>query len=177
MKYYVYELADPSTGDAFYVGKGTGKRIHAHEKEAAEGVSSYKCNKIRKILNSGQKVIKRKIGLFTDEKRAYEFEALKIAEYNERLTNIVGVVRNAQKIAKDVHLSDEYMNCIAIGLKLTSGKMDVPRLPFAGALARAFIEQFDEFFDNARKRLSDEQIIEGVRRFGVDLKLCPQGSS
>lgn len=177
MKYYVYELADPDTGEAFYVGKGTGKRMHAHEREAAEGVSSYKCNKIRKIVNSGKKIIKRKIGLFADEQRAYEFEALKIAEYNEKLTNIVGVDRKSPRVEFDPFLSDDYMRCIAIGLKLTSGNKPIPNRPWAGALARAFIERFDEFFDNARKRLSDDQIIEGVRRHGVDLKLCPQGSS
>jgi hypothetical protein len=34
MKYYVYELVDPRTSRVFYVGKGRGKRMHAHEREA-----------------------------------------------------------------------------------------------------------------------------------------------
>lgn len=161
----------------FYIGKGTGSRMIQHEREAASGVSSYKCNKIRKIINSGGKIIKRKIGLFSDECRAYEFEAQKIAELGVRLTNIVGVDRKREKTTVDVMRSDDFMRCLAIGLKLTNKKMPIPNKIWAGAVARAFIERFDEFFSAARRELGDQYIIEGVRRYGLDLKIWRPESS
>lgn len=39
--FYVYTLAYPDS-KVFYVGKGTGKRIDDHEREARKGVQSYK---------------------------------------------------------------------------------------------------------------------------------------
>lgn len=32
LKYYVYTYADPTNHEIFYIGKGTGNRIFAHEK-------------------------------------------------------------------------------------------------------------------------------------------------
>ena len=55
-KWYVYQLIDPRNNKVFYIGKGTGNRIHEHEKEASNGVCSHKCHKINKIRNSGLKI-------------------------------------------------------------------------------------------------------------------------
>lgn len=43
-KYYVYKLIDPRDGSTFYVGKGCGKRVCQHERDA----------KLRKFYNSGK---------------------------------------------------------------------------------------------------------------------------
>ena len=89
-KWYVYELIDPRSGKVFYVGKGCGNRIDHHEKEALNGVCSHKCNKIRKIIDSGRKIIKRKIALFWDESAAYECESDRVDYHGlENLTNVV----------------------------------------------------------------------------------------
>lgn len=89
-KWYVYELFDPESGDVFYVGKGSGKRIDAHEIEAASGVDTHKCRKIRSILSNHGKIGKRKVALFCDEKQSYIHEANRIAEYGlSNLTNYV----------------------------------------------------------------------------------------
>lgn len=89
-RWYVYELVDPRNGAPFYVGKGTNNRIDHHEREANAGVCFHKCNKIRSITSSGNKIIKSKVAYFWDEKAAYEYEAQRILSYGlDALTNVV----------------------------------------------------------------------------------------
>ncbi|MGN0594444.1 MAG: LEM-3-like GIY-YIG domain-containing protein [Hominimerdicola sp.] len=101
LKYYVYRLIDPRTGQTFYVGKGKGNRIFAHINDALknyEGESyvdskeddvSSKIQQIRDIRNSGLEVIHiiQRYGL--TEKEAFEVEAALIDCY-AGLTNIQG---------------------------------------------------------------------------------------
>lgn len=58
--FYVYLLLRPN-GQAFYVGKGIGKRIDDHEKEARQNHDCYKCAVIRKIWRSGGEVGKQNL--------------------------------------------------------------------------------------------------------------------
>jgi hypothetical protein len=89
-KWYVYELINPINGNVFYVGKGTGNRIDHHEREAAKGVCSKKCNKINYIIKRGHKITKQKVALFWDEQAAYDHETDLIAQYGlSNLTNIM----------------------------------------------------------------------------------------
>ena len=100
-KWYVYELVDPRYGEAFYVGKGCGDRIAAHEKEAKSKpmVCTEKLLKIRDIWDSGFEVERRHVAFFWDEQSAYDYEAERVAEYGlDALTNIIpggGGVRGA----------------------------------------------------------------------------------
>lgn len=88
-KWYVYELLDPRDDSVFYVGKGSGKRIYAHEAEARSGVCSYKCNKIRHLWSQNLQVKRQIVAYFWDEKAAYEHEAERIASY-AYTTNVIG---------------------------------------------------------------------------------------
>jgi len=89
-RWYVYKLVDPTTQTAFYVGKGSGKRMYEHEADAARGVCSAKCSKIRQITSAGLEVIKEQVALFWDEQAAYDFETDLIAEFGlDNLTNIL----------------------------------------------------------------------------------------
>lgn len=56
-EFYVYELRDPRNGLPFYVGKGKGDRINAHEREARKGVSSPKCERIKEIWAAGLQAV------------------------------------------------------------------------------------------------------------------------
>lgn len=87
--WYVYQLLDESM-KPFYVGKGKGNRINAHENQAARGVCSKKCNKIRSIWASGGTVIKQRVAVFWDEMAAYDHETDLIDEIGlENLTNLM----------------------------------------------------------------------------------------
>lgn len=87
--FYVYSLSDPIGGKPFYIGKGQGKRIDAHEKEAKKGVRGPKCDKIREIWSYGLKVKKTIIKEFDSENDALEYEFQLINEIGlENLTNI-----------------------------------------------------------------------------------------
>lgn len=104
-RWYVYELVDPRDGLAFYVGKGCGNRIFAHEKDAErDGVCSEKVNKIKDIWADGLQVEKRHVAFFWDEQAAYDFEAVRVDEYGlDSLTNIIpggGSVRSGSFIQR-----------------------------------------------------------------------------
>jgi uncharacterized ParB-like nuclease family protein len=84
--FYVYLLLRPD-GRVFYVGKGSGNRVHAHEKEARKGCNCYKCNVIRKIWADGNQVIRNIIFQTTKEEEAYQEEARLIEQLKSTLTN------------------------------------------------------------------------------------------
>ncbi len=91
-KWYVYELVDPRDGEVFYVGKGSGKRIEAHEKEAraSQQVCTEKLNRIRDIWAAGLEVERQFVAFFREEAEAYKYEAQRIDSYGlDSLTNQV----------------------------------------------------------------------------------------
>lgn len=103
MSYYVYELRDPRSGAVFYIGKGKGNRIHAHEKEAERGVESPKCNVIRDIWAAGLQVEKNVIARFVDEVEAYAAEKAIIDDIGlHNLANIApgGIWRPRERVGR-----------------------------------------------------------------------------
>jgi hypothetical protein len=94
-RWYVYELVDPRTDKAFYIGKGTGKRLEAHEKEAFGQVCSKKTSRIKEIWASGAEVQKRINAVFWDEQSAYDHETDMIAMVG--LKNLTNVLPGGQK--------------------------------------------------------------------------------
>ena len=88
-RFFVYDLIDPRCGSVFYVGKGQKNRPYEHEREAIKGKQSDKCDKIREILASGNKVCVKIVERFADETEAYKFEFDRIQSIGlDNLTNI-----------------------------------------------------------------------------------------
>ena len=85
--FYVYELRDES-GRPFYVGKGSGPRMHNHEQRARRGCMSHRACKIRQIWARGGAISKVVVFDTTDEQAAFSEEIRLIAFYGrEALTN------------------------------------------------------------------------------------------
>ena len=60
LRYYVYRLIDPRTGQTFYVGKGKGNRVFEHAKNAIDLIDddlTDKSRTIQDIINSGLDVL------------------------------------------------------------------------------------------------------------------------
>lgn len=49
--FYVYALVDPRSGEPFYIGKGSGRRMHGHALEARRGGKPINPAKTQRILD------------------------------------------------------------------------------------------------------------------------------
>ena len=118
MKFYVYELVDPRTDEIFYVGKGKNNRANEHEREARNGVNGPKCDRIREIMEAGERIKINKVKHFEDEQEAYAFERERIEQIGiENLTNIApgGGASGDPLLDKDVLSID--LTCLILKLK------------------------------------------------------------
>lgn len=87
MKFYVYELRD-TEGKPFYVGKGSGRRMHDHIYKARHGQQTHRAAKIRQILSTGSTVVAVIVFQTNDEQEAFAEERRLIALYGrDTLTN------------------------------------------------------------------------------------------
>jgi hypothetical protein len=87
---YVYLLADPRSGEVFYVGKGSGRRYRAHAKEARapRPTNVRKCQRIRAIEADGLSVEAWCVGDGITAAEALELERALIAWLKGQLTNV-----------------------------------------------------------------------------------------
>lgn len=96
-KFYIYNLIDPKDNIPFYVGKGYGNRMYSHEKEVKRGIcpnrNSYLFNSIKKILDSGMKIIYKKIKENLSELDSFKLELEEIKKYGRR-NNGSGILCN-----------------------------------------------------------------------------------
>jgi hypothetical protein len=111
-KFYVYELVDPD-GEVFYVGKGKGRRMYHHARNARAGVIDNvdKHERIVAIHERGYEVRYRIVAQGLPEKQAYELEADRIRHHGiANLTNAATGFTEAQKArAKAKHLLSRLM--------------------------------------------------------------------
>lgn len=187
MEYYVYELIDPRNGKTFYVGKGKGNRIDAHEKEAAKGVCSEKCNLIRDLQQNNILLIKRKIAFFSKEKEAYDFEEKHIEDIGlENLTNVVsggGTPRIKEK--KDLFTPDYCLKAVLLAKDrfaewLKHKDMTATVYMDSNNVFSKFQKNMLEFFYNsyakrvfskaAEDKANHESLIEAFRPYNISLR-------
>lgn len=92
-RYYVYVLFD-DVGKPFYVGKGAGIRIAAHESECSDGCNqSEKHRIIRAIWRRGAQVAYLLAGFTDNESKSHELERAIIAKLG-RLDRRTGILAN-----------------------------------------------------------------------------------
>ena len=87
-QYYIYHLIDPITNEVFYVGMGKGRRIDFHEYQVRRNRipnnNKFLFNKIKKILNSKNNIIYKKILEDIDQKTAIKNEIIEIKRIGRR---------------------------------------------------------------------------------------------
>jgi hypothetical protein len=171
--FYVYELIDPRCGGVFYVGKGKGSRISAHEAEARKGKQSRKCDVIREIWSEGLVVSKRIVQRFDSDIDAYKFEAQHIASIgrqslaNMRDGGIGGRVRFGSEV-----LIEEAAQILRV-IKLWASRGSVAVLNF-GAFGKLDLAQVMTDY-KARlaviaAKVGSASVIAEASRIGVDLE-------
>ena len=105
-KCYVYFLIDPRDKSVFYVGKGKGKRVKDHVKNAKNGRvdNALKHRRIMQITDAGSPVIEQVFFRTDNEAQSLFVEKFFIKELkNYGLTNIVnGSSSNAERIIEEV---------------------------------------------------------------------------
>jgi len=110
--YYVYELIDPRDNNVFYVGKGKGNRLEAHQ--AGEGSS--KETMIHSIEQAGQEVNRIIIGRYDTESEAFavEITLIKWVHGYDNLTNIDPGRYHALVRAQSEKLLGDYSHIVGI---------------------------------------------------------------
>lgn len=106
-RFYVYLLCDPFNGEVFYVGKGKGRRVFTHQRDArakngglARG-NPRKASRIIDILRAGGSVDTRILIDDLSEAEAYEIERAVIHELGpEKLTNHCAGIFTERELAK-----------------------------------------------------------------------------
>ncbi|MGI8923359.1 MAG: LEM-3-like GIY-YIG domain-containing protein [Fimbriimonadales bacterium] len=105
--YYVYALGHPAYG-LFYIGKGCGSRVHAHELSAMDEASgaSEKTEVLRALAAKGETPIRYLVAADLSEREAFQLESVLIAFSAE--IKRTGLTPNLRNLAKG-HGSGETM--------------------------------------------------------------------
>jgi hypothetical protein len=158
--YYVYQLIDPRDKKPFYIGKGTGNRINAHERDAKANAMSEKCDRIREIIAQGLAVRGEIIKHFKSEDAAYKYEAKLIKKIGRNnLTNKTDGGRGAPSwvvsISKEEALDKSWVEVICTIARKTNGFKSALRIWFGGKWIEFDADKTASFYNALKKKLAD----------------------
>jgi hypothetical protein len=147
LRFYVYELIDPRDSAVFYVGKGKGDRLLAHEREAKTRADHPKHDRIRAIWAGGFTVKRRVVKKFASEKAAYKFEEKRIAEYDRKtLCNIhAGGEIKFAPISESEKEKRYFKALYVIGAKTDGFKDKDAKFHYAGEMFPLGIDRLNSF--------------------------------
>jgi hypothetical protein len=111
--YYVYCLYRPD-GHPFYVGKGSGKRLHDHERDKN---NPHKRNIIALATRCGQEIDKRKLVEGLQEEDAYELERFLIQEIGREPQGPLVNLTDGGDGFRGLLRTPQHRAAISIGLK------------------------------------------------------------
>jgi len=117
-KFYVYYLISTNDNNVFYVGKGSGNRMHKHVKIAANNYKTKSSNpklynKISYLLNNGYQIIPEIIFESYNEKECLDYEVEKIKEIG--LNNLCNITAGGEGTSRTV--SEETKEKISKSMK------------------------------------------------------------
>lgn len=167
LRYYVYELIDPRDGTVFYVGKGKGDRLLAHEREAKTRADHPKHDRIRAIWADGCAVKRKVVAKFASEKAAYRFEEKRIAGYDRKsLCNIHagGAIKFAP--ISEAEKEKRFFKALCIIAAKTDGfKDEGAKFHYAGELfplgvdrLKSFANKFNELLNKHGEKWAREAV-------------------
>jgi hypothetical protein len=172
-RYYVYELIDPRCGGVFYIGKGQGRRIDAHEADARKGKQSRKCDVIREIWAEGLSVTKRIVDRFSSDTEAYAFEAKHVAAVGrEYLTNMRdGGIGGRVRFGAEVLIEEAAQLLWCIKQWAMRGSVAVLNMGAIGKLDLAeIIAVYNARLAQIAAKVGREPIIAEAKRAGIRLE-------
>jgi len=124
-RFYVYTLSD--SDGLFYVGKGSGQRLFAHERNTATDKNSFKA---ARISAAGPSLRREILAFFEDEGCAYGFESELISENRQQLTNLGAGFTDPRERAK---ARAREMLARLVPFNMSMAKHSGLRLPALGA--------------------------------------------
>lgn len=100
--FYVYTLTDPRSGEAFYVGKGKGRRAWTHEPAALAGRdrNGLKAEVIRQLHRGGLRPLITIVADGLSEREALSLERRMIKDRRATLTNIAAGSRTPHEVVQ-----------------------------------------------------------------------------
>jgi len=163
--FYVYVLTDPRDGKAFYVGKGSGRRIKQHVKDARSGKPGRKCDRIREIIASGLLPAETVVREFDDEAGALGYEARLIKKIGlSNLTNVMaggGYARPGKSAPKIADRLTVFAHLVRIAATAK------PRGPWAKALMRALERRLPQLGASVVGDFGEPAVVAALRSNGV----------
>lgn len=144
-RFYVYTLSDAS--GLFYVGKGSGGRVFAHERATSTDKNAFKA---ARISEAGPSLSRSILAFFHDEGDAYGFESTVIAEHQAQLTNLAPGFTDPRERAK---ARAREMLARVVPFAVSMAKYSTLRLPEFGANSAR--EVYDLVLRELRKEAED----------------------
>lgn len=173
-EYYCYILHNPLTKEPFYVGKGKGKRMYRHEKDARSGRvisrNGFLYKEIKSIIQSNQSPICETVQDKLTELEAFALEAATIEYYGiDNLCNIrMNQMESHQRYkpavtAQKIKQANRHMGPVNKMREAAAKKCNLPFQPF-----QSYIELFNYHWKNADNKEKNRQ------RIAKDVWLKPE---